>query len=158
MTDDVPLNCLKEFFQTFRASLDPRVWAKFIEEEMKELQEELDREPISRKDLLKEATDLMYVTIGFNMVASGPEKLGLFSDEEHQELMTMLTQSRQTYDKAIEILGDINYIEAFRRVHNSNMSKLSEDGKPILREDGKVLKGPNYREPKLDDLVLLVMV
>ena len=43
--------------------------------------------------------------------------------------------------------------EAFVRVHESNMSKLGEDGKPILREDGKVLKGPNYFEPDLSDLV-----
>lgn len=34
-------------------------------------------------------------------------------------------------------------------VHRSNMSKLGEDGKPILREDGKVLKGPNYSPPDL---------
>lgn len=43
--------------------------------------------------------------------------------------------------------------EAFIRVHESNMSKLGEDGKPIKREDGKVLKGPNYFEPDLSDLV-----
>lgn len=43
--------------------------------------------------------------------------------------------------------------EAFLRVHESNMSKLGEDGKPIYRKDGKVLKGPNYREPDLSDLV-----
>ena len=43
--------------------------------------------------------------------------------------------------------------EAFNRVHRSNMSKLGEDGKPIYRNDGKVLKGPNYKEPNLKDLV-----
>ena len=37
--------------------------------------------------------------------------------------------------------------EAMRRVHESNMSKLDEYGKPIYRADGKVLKGPNYKEP-----------
>lgn len=42
--------------------------------------------------------------------------------------------------------------EVFERVHQSNMSKLGEDGKPIYREDGKVMKGPNYQPPKLDDL------
>ena len=42
---------------------------------------------------------------------------------------------------------------AFNRVHKSNMSKLDADGKPILREDGKILKGPNYKEPDLSDLV-----
>ena len=44
--------------------------------------------------------------------------------------------------------------EAFRRVHDSNMSKLDEFGKPIYRPDGKVLKGPNYKEPYLQDLII----
>ena len=44
---------------------------------------------------------------------------------------------------------------AMQRVYESNMSKLGDDGKPIYREDGKVLKGPNYRKPKLDDLIPL---
>lgn len=43
--------------------------------------------------------------------------------------------------------------EAFSRVHASNMSKLGEDGKPVYREDGKVLKGPNYFKADLSDLV-----
>ena len=43
--------------------------------------------------------------------------------------------------------------EAMYRVHESNMSKLDEEGKPIYREDGKVLKGPNYKPPNLEDLV-----
>jgi len=46
-----------------------------------------------------------------------------------------------------------NLDEAVRRVHASNMSKLDTDGKPLYREDGKVLKGPNYAEPNLTDLV-----
>jgi len=40
--------------------------------------------------------------------------------------------------------------EVFEEVHRSNMSKLGDDGKPIYREDGKVLKGPNYKEADLD--------
>ena len=44
---------------------------------------------------------------------------------------------------------------AMDRVFESNMSKLGEDGKPIYREDGKVLKGPNYKKPNLNDLVSL---
>ena len=43
--------------------------------------------------------------------------------------------------------------EAFKRVHESNMSKLGINGKPIYREDGKVLKGPNYSPPDLSDLI-----
>ena len=42
--------------------------------------------------------------------------------------------------------------EALDRVYGSNMSKLV-DGKPLRREDGKVLKGPNYKPPYLEDLV-----
>ena len=43
--------------------------------------------------------------------------------------------------------------EAMHRVHESNMSKLDENGEPIYREDGKVLKGPHYKPPNLEDLV-----
>lgn len=39
--------------------------------------------------------------------------------------------------------------EVFDEIHRSNMSKLDEDGKPIYREDGKVLKGPNYIKPDI---------
>lgn len=41
----------------------------------------------------------------------------------------------------------------FTEVHRSNMSKLDEDGRPIYREDGKVLKGPNFSEPDLESIV-----
>ena len=44
--------------------------------------------------------------------------------------------------------------EAMRRVHDSNMSKLDANGKPIYRADGKVLKGPAYKEPHLLDLII----
>lgn len=46
----------------------------------------------------------------------------------------------------------IDLDEAFKRVHESNMSKLGEDGKPIKRADGKILKGPNYWVPDLSGL------
>jgi predicted HAD superfamily Cof-like phosphohydrolase len=41
---------------------------------------------------------------------------------------------------------------ALKRVFESNMSKFV-NGKPLRREDGKILKGPNYQPPSLDDLV-----
>ena len=44
---------------------------------------------------------------------------------------------------------------AMERVFESNMSKLDDDGNPIYRDDGKVLKGPNYQKPDLMDLVPL---
>lgn len=43
--------------------------------------------------------------------------------------------------------------EIMRRIHESNMSKLGEDGQPIYRKDGKVMKGPHYFPPDLDGLV-----
>lgn len=43
--------------------------------------------------------------------------------------------------------------DAFKAVHASNMSKLGDDGRPIRREDGKILKGPNYQEPNLEEFV-----
>jgi len=44
--------------------------------------------------------------------------------------------------------------KCFDEVHRSNMSKLDEDGKPIYREDGKILKGPSYTPPNLKDIIL----
>lgn len=43
----------------------------------------------------------------------------------------------------------INADAVFDEVHQSNMSKLGADGKPIYREDGKVLKGPDFFEPNI---------
>ena len=47
----------------------------------------------------------------------------------------------------------MNLDACFAEVQRSNMSKLDEDGKPIYREDGKVLKGPNYSEPNLYEVL-----
>ena len=47
----------------------------------------------------------------------------------------------------------IDLDKCFEEVHNSNMSKLGEDGKPIYREDGKILKGPNYWKPNLKEVL-----
>lgn len=45
-------------------------------------------------------------------------------------------------------------IEAvFEEIQRSNMSKLGEDGEPIYREDGKVLKGPNYFAPNIKEIL-----
>lgn len=67
-----------------------------------------------------------------------------------------------------DALGDMMYIlcgtilshgmqhkieEIFEEIQRSNMSKLGEDGKPIYREDGKVLKGPNYFKPNIAKII-----
>ena len=79
----------------------------------------------------------------------------------------MLWTDPESLEHALKELADLVYVaaqyaenlewdleQALRRVHKSNMSKLGDDGKPIKREDGKVLKGPNYKEPTLRDLVV----
>jgi phosphoribosyl-ATP pyrophosphohydrolase len=43
--------------------------------------------------------------------------------------------------------------EVFDEIQRSNMSKLDHDGKPIYREDGKVIKGPNYFKPNLNTIL-----
>jgi hypothetical protein len=82
-------------------------------------------------------------------------------EEEVEEFM-----ASDNYENMLKELMDIKYVidgfcatfgwdadEAFRRVHESNMSKLGDDGKPVYREDGKVTKGPNYKPCDLSDLV-----
>lgn len=48
--------------------------------------------------------------------------------------------------------------KVFDEVSRSNMSKLGEDGKPILRDDGKILKGPNYSEADIKSILWPDMV
>ena len=75
--------------------------------------------------------------------------------------------ANEPYENELKELADLVYVcfqyaenmewdleEALDRVHKSNMSKLGIDGKPIYRrDDGKVLKGPNYQPPTLTDLI-----
>jgi predicted HAD superfamily Cof-like phosphohydrolase len=65
--------------------------------------------------------------------------------KELADLIYVCAQYAENMDWDIE--------QALRRVHKSNMSKLGDDGKPVKRKDGKVLKGPNYKPPDLSDLV-----
>lgn len=55
------------------------------------------------------------------------------------------------YQYAVNMGWDLD--KALELIHISNLSKLDEDGKPILREDGKILKGPNYKKPNLHSLI-----
>jgi predicted HAD superfamily Cof-like phosphohydrolase len=43
--------------------------------------------------------------------------------------------------------------EVFDEIQKSNMSKLDINGQPIYREDGKVLKGPNYFKPNIKEIL-----
>jgi predicted HAD superfamily Cof-like phosphohydrolase len=47
----------------------------------------------------------------------------------------------------------IDLDKCFEEVHNSNLSKLGNDGRPVYRDDGKVVKGPNYMAPDMRKIV-----
>lgn len=87
-------------------------------------------------------------------------------DEENNEYF----EAAQNNDlvEVADALGDMLYIlcgtilehgmqykieEVFEEIQRSNMSKLDADGKPIYREDGKVLKGPNYFKPNIKEIL-----
>lgn len=86
--------------------------------------------------------------------------------EENEEYLEA-AQNKDLVEVA-DALGDMLYIlcgtiiehgmqhkieEVFNEIQRSNMSKLGEDGQPIYREDGKVLKGPNYFKPNIKEIL-----
>ena len=86
--------------------------------------------------------------------------------EENEEYLEAV-QNNDIVEIA-DALGDMLYIlcgtilehglqhkieEVFDEIQRSNMSKLGKDGKPIYREDGKVLKGPNYFKPDFEKIL-----
>jgi len=85
-------------------------------------------------------------------------------DEEFNELKDAINENDliEVADALTDILVvtygagvafGIDLDKCFKEVHRSNMSKLSEDGKPIYNEFGKVMKGPNYFKPDLSKFV-----
>lgn len=80
--------------------------------------------------------------------------------EEYAELEDAIAEGHM--EGIADALTDILYVtygaghafgidldKCFEEVQRSNMSKLGADGKPIYRDDGKIMKGPNYSEPDL---------
>jgi len=87
-------------------------------------------------------------------------------DEENKEYYEAANNNDLV--EVADALGDMLYIlcgtilehgmqhkieEVFEEIQRSNMSKLGADGKPIYREDGKVLKGPNYFKPNIESIL-----
>ena len=83
-------------------------------------------------------------------------------EEENQEYLEAAKNNDLV--EVADALGDMLYIlcgtilshgmqhkieEVFEEIQRSNMSKLGADGEPIYREDGKVMKGPNYFKPDI---------
>jgi predicted HAD superfamily Cof-like phosphohydrolase len=98
-----------------------------------------------------------------------PERVVLrhnLMDEENKEYLQAAING-DTVEVA-DALGDMLYIllgtmlehgmqnhmeKVFGEIQRSNMSKMGEDGKPIRREDGKILKGPNYFRPNIKKII-----
>ncbi|MCL5245385.1 nucleoside triphosphate pyrophosphohydrolase family protein [Cellulophaga sp. 20_2_10] len=87
-------------------------------------------------------------------------------DEENKEYLEA-ANSKDMVEVA-DALGDMLYIlcgtilehgmqykieEVFNEIQRSNMSKLGADGKPVYREDGKILKGPGYFKPSIASIL-----
>ena len=106
-------------------------------------------------------------------IASRPE----FRDADYTKMrLALIEEEFKELQEAVRImsivgvadaLGDLVYViygmaismgipldEIVEEIHFSNMTKLDRDGKPIYREDGKVLKGPNYRPPRLGPILM----
>jgi hypothetical protein len=129
--EHTPEEMVKEFMTAFQTTPDRELVARLVTEEANEVREALSH-------LLKEVVDLAYVCQQGSVLGFA------FEDEELPELANLT--------EVFDIFPQEVLLEAFARVHRSNMSKL-DGGKPLRREDGKILKGPNYREPYLLDLV-----
>lgn len=86
--------------------------------------------------------------------------------EENEEYLE--AANNDDLAEVADALGDMLYIlcgtiiehgmqhkieEVFEEIQRSNMSKLGDDGEPIYREDGKVLKGPNYFKPNIEGIL-----
>lgn len=116
-------------------------------------------------ELMSIAQDLKYVAAKQNGV--GNKALGLIlvrlqlQVEETAELADAIGNG--DLPNALKELSDIGYVtrgthltlglhhleqSALRITHTSNMSKLDDDGKPVIHESGRVVKGVNYQDPK----------
>ena len=120
------------------------------------------------------AVKLFHETYGLGVSEEIKADLGPLKNELRFNLMK---EENEEYLEAVQnkdiveiadALGDMLYIlcgtilehglqhkieAVFDEIQRSNMSKLGEDGKPIYREDGKVMKGPNYFKPNFEEIL-----
>lgn len=157
-----------EDVRTFMITFGQPTEYDVIPEEVKELRRNLIREEYrelvaaaldnNKVEVADALTDIVYVTLGAKIVM-GDESLPVFSEIGSTVInlgyMTLESDPLLHLDEILEDvvslakLWDIPLEKCFNEVHSSNMSKLGVDGKPIYREDGKVLKGPNFFNPNL---------
>lgn len=144
------LSYTSQFIREFDGSLDLKLWMKLLDEETKELVEAL--QGTDRAHVLKEAADVLYViapVMAISQVLYDMQMLG-------PDILAQIDKLIQAADKPMlavsTMFSEETVADALKLVHESNMSKLGDDGKPIRREDGKILKSKNYKEPDLTRL------
>ena len=116
---------VRKFMETFGQEI--REKAQFPNEKITSLRYDLIKEELNE---LKEAMD----------------------NKDIKEVADALTDILYVAYGAGHAFG-INLDKCFEEVQNSNMSKLSPDGKPIYNDKGKVMKGPNYTKPSLKKFI-----
>lgn len=131
---------VQEFQDKFETPNEPEFWIGLVKEELNETKE-------AAAHLLKEVCDIGYTVAGLVNHVGEKEAQRLLEEAGIGEFGTVLND-------LIDAFGEDIFAEAFIRVHTSNMSKLDDNGNVTRREDGKVLKGPNYKPPVLDDLIV----
>ena len=109
---------------------------------------------VLRKNLIKEEVEEVFEAIKESNESHSLRELDIFSSNQVNEAHVL----KELVDVVVVCVGMADtygwdFDTAFKRVHESNMSKLDDDGKPIYREDGKVIKSKNYKAPYLSDLV-----
>lgn len=133
-----------EFIEKFEAPTDPHFWVGLIQEELAELEE-------AAEHYAKEVADFVYVVSGFLSAVSMTKTVNPDFDMDPTEFEDLC-------DRGVALLHEVGscdddnsrfFSDVLEAVHESNMSKLGDDGKPIRREDGKILKGPNYKAPNI---------
>ena len=118
---------------------------------------------IHRKNRLKIRTAPTLAVITRKGIASGINKSAVAysnyvttvnpeegNPDQLRSILTTLVSS--AYFAAFSLGIDLD--DVLSEVQRSNMSKLGEDGKPIYREDGKVLKGPNFFTPDIEKVLV----
>jgi predicted HAD superfamily Cof-like phosphohydrolase len=119
-----PLEAVKKFHETYDLGYSEKPIASLG-----------DAKNLLRFNLMKEENEEYLAAANANDLVEVADALG---DMLYILCGTIIEHSMQDKIEAV-----------FDEIQSSNMSKLGEDGKPNYREDGKVLKGPNYFKPNI---------
>jgi hypothetical protein len=157
---------VEEFMTAMGQDADIMRQLTLIEEESMEVVEAaalMDINPSieTAEAFLKEVADYYYVNMGLmlliDIVGSAEAEACLRTEKGMNAFATMQFAGQFVEVAGRQFLNDSLVLEAITEVHRSNMSKLGDDGLPIRREDGKILKGPNYQAPDLSNLAGTVL-